>query len=411
MKIKLDISTDGKICRFSWEDTLPYWAGENSFYLEYDVPAVTSRHVMNFMAGILLSEHFSWDNDEDILFDELTARELDILRRHVVMNWESNPYDRVDKDRKKPVEIRARKVVDDDLPKSRIGPVLQSNGMGTESIVVSNLLLELGVTMRSFTVGNQYRSEKAWRQRLHIANRFGVLKGIENNLITTDYLDKAGYKIVPWWVLGLPLAYHYDSPAILSGTELSLHKVFYVTGKPGIYRPNTSVFSTAMLSRATGVKFSSLMMSMNTYNAVKLLHERYSDSVDYVCSCMKGFPWCQSCVKCQRMYVFLKALGVPVEKVGLSPDIKVEYNMEESRYDVASITQLYRKLRGQEYDHSIEKINTPALALTWKGAEIREILAQHFEFYDYDPEPDWLGWAEMPSRWKEWIDEDQIGRI
>ncbi|MBN2518552.1 MAG: hypothetical protein JXB14_06905, partial [Candidatus Altiarchaeota archaeon] len=67
---------------------------------------------------------------------------------------------------------------------------------------------------------------------------------------------------------------------------------------------------------------------------MKILHSRYSDMGKYQMSCFtenenaKRNHWCQSCSKCARMFIFMKALNIDPRQFGYDHDLLAKENRD-----------------------------------------------------------------------------------
>jgi len=379
-------------------------SSELNFTYDIDI-SKTPKHVANYILGILLSEILSWNSGE-FIFDELTRPEIDSIRYHVSMNHFSNPYGRISKD---PIRVKTMKIVGGDSPKGS-GPVLVCNGMGKDGLLVACLGDEITKNIKPFTVGNQYSNLKLWEERKNAMSAFyNTYKMPTADYIMTNYLRGADYRIIPWWVLGLPLAYAYDSNTIIMGCEIPFSKT--KTGSKRLLRPNVSAFSYDSLSKATGIRFSSPTHAVTAYGAQKLLIERYPDALQYQRSCMKGTPWCNNCLECHKTSMYFENAGSDMRKIGLIPSkqfpTKVK-NKETNHITQDIINKMHRKESGLPYNDFFEKANSNVFPLLWKGNELSKIFSEHFKMYSKDPGEDCLGYEYLPSKWGQWLKEGMV---
>ncbi len=386
------------------------------YYIKYDVDiSNVPKHLINFMIGIILSVNFTWW-PHPIQFDELTEEELKCINWHIQINHISDILDGLKSLTAIPIQVVADNIVEDTF-KGDSEKVLCSMGMGRDSFTVTNMAYELGFDMRCFIVGKQYR-EGLWEERIANVKKFYDLKKIPSNIIMLSHM-KSWY---PWWVFGLPLAYHYNSGAILAGLEIMFSK----TRNKSIFSPLASIFSLDSLTEATGINFSSPVMSLSQYAVQKLLVERYPETLPYQRSCMFGDPWCNNCGKCTKTSLWLTALNYNVNNIKLNSlgkqgkpfktfleknEKNINSFLDAKRWKlpcIATALNVDKKLHGEPYDKWIEQANQYVLDLTWNKKAIKKILEQHFEITPYDNIQDPNGYIIYPSKWEEWISDKSV---
>ena len=400
MLVKTKIGSNG--ITFSWKGKLET-IKQKEVTIKYDVDvSKTPKHLANFMFGILFSEQLSWGNTP-IEFDELTEKEQRCLSDHVKMNHMSNPYGLVKSP--KPIKMTAKRIVANN-PIERSGPILCANGMGKDSLSLANMVKELDLDMRCFIIRSTLKAD-LWSERVSTMNKFYQSKSIMKNTIIPSTLEN--FRIVPWLIFCLPLAYHYKSKNVLAGLTISFSQTH--VKRNTAFRPNVSIFSLNYLSKALGINFSSPFKPLSEFATQTLLTERYPESLKYQRSCMYGTPWCNNkgCSKCTRSSLYLSLLGKDLESIGLKPfKRKKPYTREDVSLGIFCLNNARKKLLGQPYNTCIEGVNSKALDLIWNKEEFGKIYAEHFELYDYDPGPTANGYTISPSKWRGWIDTDFV---
>jgi len=363
----------------------------------------TPRHALNFMAGMIFAEHFAW-NSQTPVFDELTPDGKACIDDHIRMESVTNMFNRV---AKKPARsCIAKRLVNRTLPNDN-GVVLCANGMGKDGLVLANMVHETGLPLRCFTVTGHMKNERLWKERWGTTKRFYKSKRMKYDLVDTNYHNLVQWKVLPRWVMALPLAYHFGASAILIGLNFPMNKTFSKQNLP--YRLGTSIFSLQRITEACGITINSPTFAITLYGAQKILIERYEDSMKYQRSCMHGFPWCGKCGKCAKLYNAIRCMGYNPIKYGLkrSPLPKWkgknvnEINTSELRY-IAEKSQ--GKARKQ--DHWVEKTSKPVLGLMWRADLFAPILTEHCPIFEKDPGVTMRKMKLLPSQWKKWMNEE-----
>lgn len=386
---------------FLWEHHLAHMHRKNLTIAYPEDVLQTPRHLANFMCGIIMSEHFAW-NDMPVEFDELTQKELDCVNDHIRLNHYSNPYGMVKT--KTPIKVSARRIVEPTEIRTG-GPILCANGMGKDGLVLALLVKELGLPVKSFTVGNQYiavpRGEEVWAERKRAMAKFYEQNSIPSTYIKTDFV-RNGYKIIPWWVFALPLAVHYKTDTILTALGIADTKVWLKNNTP--IRPNSSIFHFDSISKATGLTLNSPFWGLSHYGMQKFFIERYPESVKFQRSCMLGFPNCGNCGKCYGLNSIFQALGENPRSWGM-PRMKIgsqnPMNFNPMIKDV--IVNTDKKVKGQAYDSWVEQLNTHAQEASWNSKAVGVILKKHFKTYSKDPKTLDSKCTSVPSKWKNWM--------
>lgn len=351
-------------------------------------------HVFEYMFGIIMSELLAWEPDVDkLIFNELTLAGIKSISCHIRMNINSNTFGRVPEGRQVPLFTVDKLITPDKSPApSGPGPVLCSNGMGRDGLV--NLALVKEITQSppvSVTVGNQYTTRALWHDRVRTNNDACRLLGVEPRYVKTDFMRRARFKIIPWWVFALPLAYVYDSNSLTSALEIGLIKTHTGTPYPGLV--NCSTWSLENLSRATGVHFSSPTYALSRFMVQYILANRYPGLMPYQRSCMTGRPWCGKCKKCVQDAIMLQASGFNPENIGLPRINYKSYNryitsLKPKRkfftmQNIDHMRAVWDRAHGSDYESWIDTINEPYLELTethppWDNGRLRKIFTEYF---------------------------------
>ena len=314
--IEINTAVNTNSVTFSSSKNIP-GTKHSSIYINYEENiSRTPKHIFNYMLGILLSEILSWSN-EKIVFDSLTKDEAISINNHIRLNHVVNPYGKC-KNKKISVVNSSTVVRRPTIKKS--GKVLAANGIGKDGILLANILNELKVDFINFTVGNQFKKDSIWQNRIKTVKEFSNSKNIKHTLIATDFF-KLPYKIIPWHIFALPLAYCYGADTILTGLSLGDTKVSTKNKLP--IRPNISIFSLKDISYYTGYNITSPFFSITDYGSQKVLFDRYLETVKYQKSCMYDSDYCNRCAKCYGVYLILKDLRQRAKK-SFGTELKME---------------------------------------------------------------------------------------
>jgi len=386
----MEVKVSGSSVKATIDDDIG-WVKDRTINIEYgiDVDEVPD-HIFNYMFGLLLSEQISW-SDGMIVFEELTEKELRSIRAHVHINSYSDPYGRASEGVPR---ILTEKVANPDMNIGETDLVLSCNGMGKDGIASMLLANEINGSVQGFTVGNQYRNEKLYSERKE------AMKGLCNTFslpqqmyIETDFMKNVRYKIIPWWLFGLPLAYSLGSIDIIAATGLCYAKKHVTQSK--LLRPNGSINSLCNISQTIPLNISSVMLPLSTYGCQKLLVERYPEALKYQRSCMHGLPWCLNCEDCYKTSLYLECNGLNPNEIGLLKSSN--YSKKLRNKPCNDITKelgynINRKLKNEDYDPKFEMMCLDWIPLTWRSEKTRKILEQHFESYrgSYGPYGDWV---------------------
>lgn len=398
MKIKVEIGTEA--IHVSWNEPLDHCV-QQYFDIDYGVDlSTTPKHVLNFMVGILLSEHFAW-NQRAVIFDELTEAELACIKFHVKMNFARNL-----RDRSGPWSsvILVDRIVEQEVPEDD-GPVLCANGMGKDGLSLIAMADRLDVDIRCFTFHGQYRTEELWNERITTSKQIYDLFDVPFNLPRTSYWALATYSLVPFWVMALPLAYHYRSPVILANLPIGRSAVEH----DHLFSPNDSVFSLAQISKATRIEFSSWNLPLSIAGTCRLLWKLWPDLIPYQRTCHQGTPWCRRCRSCYRLSLYYTALGADTRLFGLPPfdsSMLTERVYEGTVYD--SVMNCYKRLRGEPYDERVFQAAEPAFEFMWMGNEVGQVLKETLGTHNDDLGPNEIGFSYPLSKWREWIDTERF---
>ena len=410
--MKIETKIHDTSVEFFWDKKLRF-INRNSIGFDYGVNiSKIPRHIVNFMFGIIMSEHFAW-NKGTVHFDELTEKELQCINDFVRYNFKSNPYKRCDSEH---MTVIADKIVDSQYDTIiDKGVVLCGNGMGKDGLSISSIVKELGFKQVPFTAGsmrsNQYlnipRGKEIWKERVRAMVDYYKYQGIKDyHFIKNTYLINNSYKVMTWPIWALPLAYYYGSNTILSG--LCVHdNLFDMRGYT--IRPNISIFAYKYLSKVTGIDILSPFWSLSYAGVQKLLIQRYPDIAKYQRSCMRSVnQWCNNikCGKCYGISSILQALKIKGQDIGFpvlptySDEKPLRYNHPFNR---CAYIETDRKVRGERYQDWIFKYNSHGLKHSWESKKIGLILDEHFVKYSKDPGNIGFNLSLRPSKWQELI--------
>ena len=298
------------------------------------------------------------------------------------------------------MKVEAEKIIEDDIVISRGGPVICSNGMGKDGISIGNLAKEVGRESRGFIVGNQYKSKSLWNERISTVKDFYKYIGTDYDLVMTDYLQRTDYKIIPWWMFSLPLAYVRGSDAMLCGLNLGNTKVFSKNFTP--YRTNISIFSLEYISEVLGMSVNNPFFSLSFYGIQKFLIDRYPETVKFQRTCMVGNPNCGKCFECNALAMHFRSMGYDPIKLGYNTNGEKATSFKLSSMFKDTVENAYKKLKNQPYEKWLDNANHHALDFNWNKDSVNKILLEHFDVYDKDPGDDGMGTCNYPSLWREW---------
>jgi len=401
--------------QYSWDKRIRGLKG-NSLWMEYDVDISTMpRYLANMMFGLIACDPFSWEN-RTVVFDELSLEGLECLNNFLKMYFHSKGaggllYKYGDNFPKVPsASIRANELVVSDQREDN-GPILCANGLGKDGITISSMTKELGFDMRCVFLDGQL-TRKVRNHHLNAMNEYYKMRSIESNIIKTNFyqIKRSWTGSYPYFYL-IPLAHHYGSEVILSGTSLHQNKTWKNSEHPAIYSPGESSFAFNYATKGSGVTFSSPNRSLSLYGVQKLLLDRYPETSKYQRSCMHGSPWCNSCQKCYRHHLWYAAYGNETTSIELIPEKSADkdffWKTNIGAFGLSSNTALncLKKLYGEPYETWIEEANKTALELMWRQKDYEEIITDHFDIYDYDRDDDGFGWMLQPSKWRGWMDK------
>jgi len=405
--VKTEIGRIG--IRYTWDKKIQGLKG-NTLWIEYDVDvSKTPRHLANLMFGLIASDPMSWENDT-MAFDELTREGLSCLSSFLKMYHYSKGCAGHTHDYGKyfPVirgsSFGANKLVHAD-EREDIGPILCANGLGKDGIVISSMTKELGFDMRCFFLDGQM-TRKVMVDRWDTMNKYYRMRGIESDIIKTNFFKIQGKRTGTYpYFFAIPLAYHYDSEAILAGISIHQNKTLIGSWPPALYSPGETSFSFNYASKGSGIPFSSPNRPISLYGVQKLLLERYRDALKYQRSCTRGSPWCNKTPSCWRHHLWISTWGIETTSLGLHPEIKNRDNYwgkNVGAFGFSSNTALncLKKMYGEPYESWIEEAHKTAIDLMWGSGDYEGILTDHFGVYDYDRD-DGFGWSLKPSQWRE----------
>ena len=398
--ISVDLAYGGEYAHFKLSDVVGKMSSNEVMFQYYGINLNNlPKSLFNFMFGILMSEQFGWDEGV-VEFDELTENQLQCINDHVIYNHKANPYNYCSK---KPMEIVVKKIVGEEMHMfSSHSPVICSQGMGKDGLANASLALELGEKVMCYTIENEYATKALLDERKKTIGKFYSNRGIGNIAIEVSISIGHGFKIRPWWILGLPLAYYYKAKAVLYGNCLDDNK--FRNGY--LIRPNFSVMSTSYISEVAKINIISPFLGVSDYGVQKFLWERYPDTMQYQRSCMHGMPHCGQCPKCYAINTYAKAWGY-YETVKQAMDIPDMADYKHSRINPLqrwSIINAEKKNAGNIYSHWIENINYFGQMLSFRSVDTKEIFLQHLG-YEYENDPGYLGggYDLQPSRWVKYM--------
>lgn len=133
--------------------------------------------------------------------------------------------------------------------------------------------------------------------------------------------------------ISLPFANHYKAKYIVIGNQQDMN--FSFVNKDGfltIPSPDQSHMwmmqqdNVTRLMTNDSVRVTSVIQPLTNIAIMKVLHNRYGEYGKYQISCDCLDPsdeerWCHACVKCARLFLFMKANGIDVKRVGFKTDL------------------------------------------------------------------------------------------
>ena len=405
MQVKCRIDKDHNRLIYSWNKHLQY-STKNDFYIQYpnniDLTK-TPETVRYFMFGLLTNQIMSW-NHTNINLPVITKKQLNVLNDYIYLNKLTNH----ERNTSYLPNFHYNNISTTELSKlsSKSKTITIANGLGKDGLSQILLSEELGYHPIAVTVGNQYRTKELWQQKLKISREFLKLTKTRSHLIFTDFMKAFDYRIISWFVFLIPINYHYNTNAILSGHEITFNQV---NNDGFIDRPDLSTFFMNDISRAINFQISSLTAPLTTYGVQKLMIERYPQYLKYQQSCMHGYP-CGKCSKCMWLSLFSGTIKKDGHKLlGLS-----KFNKKTLPHDYASIVEIHnvwKKYRGQPYEDWFEKASEPAFDYVWNGDKVKKIIGENFDFYDHDTHSPEKELSNIISKWGDWMSKPLIEDI
>ena len=288
------------------------------------------------MFGMVTSEEWAWKSSIDVhLPEELKSTILDWWMGMLVINHKANPYGLNEYDEygftftngsHKPWEFPS--------PEGKIYPTIVMNGMGKDALCQIGMLTELSPNEKILAVTVDHPWEFSDKTTYtHLLNRLWELEnniGIPTALVQTNANEVFNMHIIPWYIYALPFMYLHQTNTCYHAMELEFNK--YLNGVP--IKPNTSVpvlLSINKLLKSLGydMEYRSGTVPLSSYDAQKLLVERYPELQKLQTSCHHGFPNCNTCPKCQCHMAYLKVMGKNLKEYRYNGKIKKGFSVEK----------------------------------------------------------------------------------
>lgn len=236
---------------------------------------------------------------------------------------------------------------------------------GKDSLLTFALSRELGLTVYPVYIAEpEYPFEalvkkvlsKSFRKEFRVKIYF-----LKNNLgILREHFGWFGWEmqLTQYSMMLLPYVYAKQAGHILFSNEQSCDD--YVTDHDGfrcnpVFEQSHSwLLQNSLMTSIIGgnsLSIGSLIEPLYEIAIMKILHHRYPDIAKYQSSCDLEKPksntrWCESCSKCARIYIFMKALGINPKRVGFI------HNLLSKKYRTLYPVFSDRTVKSYGYDQS-----------------------------------------------------------
>jgi len=107
----------------------------------------------------------------------------------------------------------------------------------------------------------------------------------------------------------------------------------------------------------------------------------------------------------------LQAIGKDPTKIGLKRVSGEEFDFSYYHRHHECDESVLNKVLGKSYKEWVMGANETVFDLTWRGKEVKNLVSEHLDIYDYDPGPDNGGYTLVPSKWRDWMDKGFIKTI
>lgn len=132
----------------------------------------------------------------------------------------------------------------------------------------------------------------------------------------------------------LPFSHYFRAGYLMFGNEKSCNDFYYnndgFKSYPIFDQTHEWMIQLNNITRLmtnNNVWVISVVEPLHEIAITKILHNRYKEIGKYQMSCFTDNPngkdnrWCESCSKCMRMFIFMKAVGVDVRNVGFKDNL------------------------------------------------------------------------------------------
>lgn len=394
IKVEIEpLQISGNIMTFSWNSNgrIPGIL-KNKWTLEYppyiDLTSIP-RELLWMMYAMMTSEFFAWTSKIVIALPEKFDERFLIWWKGVLeINHRANPYNRNLADDSDFIFYNGKQQYDNSPNKWQDQiQIACMNGLGKDALAQIGLVKELSQEpILAVTV------EHPW-----LFNKFNVYSKLRENcmrleqhdirpvFVSSQIKESFDFKIIPWYIFSLPLLYVHNVSICYHAEELDFHK--YLNGVP--IKPNTTIILLESINRILGyldydIKFKSGIVPLSSFGTQKLLIERYPQLQRFQASCMRQYPACSRCRKCQSHMAYISLCGKDYRDFGyhnvdivsaltINPTELLDLERESQHHAFNKISGVTDSLDW------VEKYYEDALPYAVLGAE--RILKQHFDSF------------------------------
>lgn len=168
---------------------------------------------------------------------------------------------------------------------------------------------------------------------MKLSNGLGILR--QNRYWGYDESGLAGCLQLTGYSLELlPFSHYFKASYLMFGNEKSCNDFYYnnegFKSYPIFDQTHEWMIQLDNVTRLmtdNSLRTVSIVEPLHEIAITKILHSRYKEIGKYQMSCFTDNPngkdnrWCQSCSKCMRMFIFMKAVGVDVANVGFTKNL------------------------------------------------------------------------------------------
>ncbi len=168
---------------------------------------------------------------------------------------------------------------------------------------------------------------------MELSNDIGILR--QNRHWGFDESSIAGcLQLTSYCLELLPFSQYFKAGYLMFGNEKSCNDFYYnndgFRSYPIFDQTHEWMIQLENVARSMAnnhVHVVSIVEPLHEIAIMRILHSRYKEIGKYQMSCFtdsldgKDNRWCQSCSKCMRMFIFMKALGIDVGNVGFTKNL------------------------------------------------------------------------------------------